>query len=330
MFSAALNRIVAMLALGVTLGVCASAAGTPSKRNGLIAFSAFRGHPALRSDIYLLDSQKRVRNLTRSKTSEQAPAWSSDGRKIAFVVEPVLGNGGDIFVMNADGRHRRKLTSHHVAETVGLSWSPDSTRIAFVTGGKLSVIGVRGGAPTAINIRSDVDVLGCAWSPTGSQIAIGALWRSTPGVLYGIGVVPVRGGPAKRLTRSAGELEQNPNWSPDATKIAFDDEQNVYVVSAHGGRMRKVTRGGASDPEWSPDGKQIAFRLRLGSWNRDLRRDGRRRHTEATGRKAGRIGLAQLAATPIIGGDDKVGFKASVTRRKARSTRVPERGLVEA
>ena len=56
------------------------------------------------------------------------PAWSPDGKSIAFV----RGKGGnwDVYVMNADGSHRRKLTKSP-SEDAFPSWSPDGKTMAF-------------------------------------------------------------------------------------------------------------------------------------------------------------------------------------------------------
>jgi TolB protein len=58
-----------------------------------------------------------------------------------------------------------------------------------------------------------------------------------------------------------------PDWSPDCREVAFQsnraekDNRDIYVMSADGGAVRRLTRHSASDdsPDWSPDGKSIAF-----------------------------------------------------------------------
>jgi Tol biopolymer transport system component len=56
-----------------------------------------------------------------------------------------------------------------------------------------------------------------------------------------------------------GFYEENPAWSPDSTKIAYDSdrEEGLYVMNADGSGVTKIARG--SNPSWSPDGKRIVF-----------------------------------------------------------------------
>ncbi len=67
------------------------------------------------------------------------------------------------------------------------------------------------------------------------------------------------------LTNTA-VAENNPAWSPDGTKIAFDRvigpgfNRQVFVMNADGtGATPVPNTSGGDDPSWSPDGTQIAY-----------------------------------------------------------------------
>ncbi|MDA0179489.1 DPP IV N-terminal domain-containing protein [Solirubrobacter phytolaccae] len=62
------------------------------------------------------------------RSYDSAPAWSPDGRQIAF--ESDLDGDREIYVMNADGSNVRQLT-HNGNWEEGPAWSPDGTRLAF-------------------------------------------------------------------------------------------------------------------------------------------------------------------------------------------------------
>ncbi|UAL09327.1 amidohydrolase family protein [Caulobacter segnis] len=77
-------------------------------------------------------------------------------------------------------------------------------------------------------------------------------------------LVPIEGGPAKRLTDEIFEIAQ-PDWSPDGKTIAFqsyrDGNFHVWTIGADGQGLKQLTKGSfdCREPRWSPDGKTIAF-----------------------------------------------------------------------
>ena len=87
------------------------------------------------ADIYVMNAdgsgtRKLTHNLTRNGSFSAEPAWSPDGRKIAF--QSTRNGNRDIYVMNADGSGKRNLT-RNPAKDVRPSWSPDGRRIAFLS-----------------------------------------------------------------------------------------------------------------------------------------------------------------------------------------------------
>ena len=56
-------------------------------------------------------------------------------------------------------------------------------------------------------------------------------------------------------------VSENPAWSPDGTRIAFDRNGDIYVMDPDGSNLRRLTRE-SSHPMWSPDGKRIGFMSR--------------------------------------------------------------------
>ncbi len=72
-----------------------------------------------------------LRNLTPKPVGTYAtPAWSPDGRKLAFVSD--RDGNSEVYVMNADGSGQRNLT-RNAAFDADPSWSPDGRKLAFVS-----------------------------------------------------------------------------------------------------------------------------------------------------------------------------------------------------
>ncbi|MEO2005219.1 MAG: hypothetical protein ABGY41_14110 [Candidatus Poribacteria bacterium] len=83
------------------------------------------------ADIYVMDADgANVVNLTKSDDYESAAAWSPDGTEIAFVIA-TLDARYDLFVMNADGTSRRRLTRFQTKCGYNPAWTPDGARIVF-------------------------------------------------------------------------------------------------------------------------------------------------------------------------------------------------------
>jgi Tol biopolymer transport system component len=84
-----------------------------------------------KNDVYtMLSDGGSVRNLTNSPADDGTPAWSPDGKLIAFTTD--RDGRQQIYVMNADGSAVRRVSQSNVSD-FSPTWSPDGKWIAFTS-----------------------------------------------------------------------------------------------------------------------------------------------------------------------------------------------------
>ncbi len=77
----------------------------------------------------------------------------------------------------------------------------------------------------------------------------------------------LRGGTARQITASEKPVS-DPQWSPDGRRLAFERDDEIWVVEADGSRLTRVVArpGSGSGARWSPDGHRLAFLSRRRGW----------------------------------------------------------------
>lgn len=207
-----------------------------------------------------------LRRLTNDRIDAYDPAFSPDGKTIAFV-RTLVANGGiqdpELYLMNADGSHVRRLT-HWAGQDLAPAWSPDGRQIVFLRGvdGGLSLYTIHpnGTGLTALAAPPGSGFESAAWSPDGRSIA--ATGSSTDGYGNDLALLSPDGTFERDLLPLAGDLASHPQWSPAGDRVSFirstpcnycDDTGNLWTVGADGSTPQQVFEG-ARDAAWSPDG----------------------------------------------------------------------------
>jgi TolB protein len=213
------------------------------------------------ANIYLVNADgSEAKNLTDNKFQNISPAWSPDGKRIAFSSD----RDGDlnVYVMGADGKNVTRLTRDHTDRLP--SWSADGKTIVFCRatddGSRIYSVPAAGGEAKELGEGDGWDP---AFSPDGKKVLFTSM-RDGGG--FRVYVMDADGKNVKALTE-----KPNPNgfvypaWSPDGKRIAWtdhtDDGLQVFVADADGKNAKQVTKlgGVATYAAWSPDGKTIAF-----------------------------------------------------------------------
>ncbi|MEA2024767.1 MAG: Ig-like domain-containing protein, partial [Actinomycetota bacterium] len=226
---------------------------------GRIAFSSTMDHIA--GEIYVRDfSGGTPVRLTNNAVSDDDPAWSPDGSKIAFTSS--RDGNDEVYTMSTDGKSPIRLTND-VAADYDPAWSPDGSKIAFTSArtGSAQVFVMNSDGTAEANLSNHIDRdMDPSWSPDGSKIA----FTSKRDGDYEIYVMNHDGTNQVNLTTHSND-DHDPVWSPDGSKIAFASERDgnyeVYVMNADGTNQKRLTNDISfdRDPAWSPDGSKIAF-----------------------------------------------------------------------
>ena len=230
-----------------------------------IAFSSTRDGDV---EIYAIDTDgTNLVPLTNHPAHDTHPAWSPDGRKIAFASNRRNGFSLEIYVMNADGDGLVQLTTDHppAVNDEFPAWSPDGTKIAFASNRDESydiyVMDADGKNPVQLTRGRAKENTPC-WSPDGTKIAFTSSDNILKSEIY---VMDADGANPVNLTQKPNALNKDPSWSPDGQRIAFESwgvgNHDIYVMDADGKNVVRLNAHFAWDtfPAWSPDGNQIAF-----------------------------------------------------------------------
>jgi Tol biopolymer transport system component len=263
-------RLIALLSLAGLLSAfpAGSARATFPGGNGRLVFE--HEEPAgdhTQVDVFSVKPDGTgLRQLTDSPdNNEFGPAWNAQGTKIAFWRTKAPFGPGSIWVMDADGSNKRRLTKNVDARDP--VWNPDGNRLAYTCSthsGDICTLRVSDGGDRQHVTSSPAGDFEPAWSPDGHYIAFTrSSEQGDPGDVFVVTVdVKVRN--AVRLTHSP-DYDHQVGWSPDSSKVVFerdfDRSAAIFVVNADGTNHRRLSPGQHFDlgPAYSPTGKLIAF-----------------------------------------------------------------------
>jgi TolB protein len=249
--------VLATVGLAAVGEIAPVARGTFPGANGLIAFTRAT---AAGSSIAVVEPDRSGFRILIENASE--PAWSADGRSIAFVRKSTRGDW-DIFIADADGSDVRQLAIPG-GDEISPALSPDGSQIAFEEyrhGGRLAqidVVNVDGSDRRQVTHDEHYYGYSPAW-PEWSQDGRWILFTGATGVFARI---HPNGSGRVDLDLGTDSPTGYPSWSPNGQQVAFSaTDCGICVSSVDGKRVRRVSlvRGDALQPAWSPDGHEIVF-----------------------------------------------------------------------
>lgn len=227
-------------------------------------------------EIFVMDwDGANPRQITRHKTIAQSPAWSFDGKLLAYSAFAYHSNEKtrnlDLFTYDLSAG-RRFLVSYRRGINSGAFFLPDKKNMLLTisNAGNPDIyrMTVDGKNLTRLTFGKNGEMnVEPAVSPDGKKIAFSSTRSGRP-MIY---VMNIDGSNVKRLT-FAGEYNSTPAWSPDGKRIAFAGHDkshfDIFIMDADGTNMARLTSAKKSngkmanneDPTFSPDGRNILFR----------------------------------------------------------------------
>jgi Tol biopolymer transport system component len=289
--------VVSGLTLTVAIAALAplSAGASFPGRNGLIAYSVPDGK---RSEIFTMTPAGNARRRLTTTGSSRNPAWSRDGKMIAFDRTRSGGGSRSLYVMKADGSRVRRVPTGRI-QAYNPSWSRTGRKLVFqgcrgnaaCEKSAIFVVGIRGGGLKRIAENGGDPV----WSPGGTWIAYQGKLADADGCSTLLRVKPTGRGrravlprePDSHGTCSWGGI--GADFSPDGRRLVYYGlhaagsqefpnpvggtftvwkyDPAMYTVGVDGQNRKLVASRSLEHTEffippfaWSPDGRKLLWR----------------------------------------------------------------------
>jgi dipeptidyl aminopeptidase/acylaminoacyl peptidase len=176
----------------------------------------------------------------------------------------------EIYTVNPDGSGLAQITHNSVPDT-DPAWSPDGTRLTFVSNHDIWVMDADGANAFTVTTNPNTEKWNPGWSPDGLQLVFskGAGCYADLGCYFEMRTINVDGTGNTVISSSCGS---NAVWSPDGTRFAANNPSGgdtcggrLFTMAVGGGTRFLVCCPGAGPPNWAPDQTAITTSVFCGT-----------------------------------------------------------------
>lgn len=200
--------------------------------------------------IFDIETQKLEPLTTDASFDDRQPAWSPDGKQIAYVTnhekDPDQTQTSDIFLVDATpGATPHKLVTDFAPNDQRLLWSRDSKMLAYLVGSKdyaysqdkLAIIPVAGGTPKQLTEKLDRMVSTPEFTTDGKFLTF---MVADDRVQYPARI-PVNGGNVERIVKEGVVITEQTTCGANTAVSLSSDSAPVEIYALEGSKLRKLT-----------------------------------------------------------------------------------------
>lgn len=229
--------------------------------NTQIAYVTASGFgPGRRFELVVADADGfNPRTIATSREPLMSPAWSPDGKKLAYV--GYERGRSSIFIHTLASGNLKKLVSEKGING-SPAWSPDGSKmivtLSFETNPDLYLIDINSGTRRRLTDHYGIDTE-ASISPDGLQVAFTSDRGGSPQVY----LMSINGGEPRRVTFQ-GRQNLRPRFSPDGKSLAVVNAEGgryaIGMVDVQSGSYKKLTDGPIDEsPSFAPNGTVVIF-----------------------------------------------------------------------